>query len=299
MLFRSLNLNSSFYTGILSGSGNLAAMVGYMDGAVFEDGNDLYYYDPSLPYPPLPCANNGTIDCTLAPSASQFTSGPSSPSSLPIHTWDFANVWGYQPTINGGLPCLQWENPLCAPDADTDGDGITNSVEGAAPNGGDANDDNFPDYLQSNVTSLVSPVSSKYVVVQTTCTQNSSTSNSAESTTNKDPNYDYPSGLTGFTTTCPSEGYTAQITYFAYGSYDPTKTSLRKYNPTTGAYTTLMGANLTSTTIGGQSVLKGVYSITDGGAFDLDGTANGVIVDPVGAAIAATIAPNTGYGWRE
>ena len=183
--------------------------------------------------------------------------------------------------------------------ADTDGDGITNSVEGAAPNGGDANDDNFPDYLQSNVTSLVSPVSSKYVVVQTTCTQNSSTSNSAESTTNKDPNYDYPSGLTGFTTTCPSEGYTAQITYFAYGSYDPTNTSLRKYNPTTGAYTTLMSANLSSTTIGGQSVLKGVYSITDGGEFDLDGTANGVIVDPVGAAIAATIAPNTGYGWRE
>jgi citrate lyase alpha subunit len=32
-----------------------------------------------------------------------------------------------------------------------------------------------------------------------------------------------------------------------------------------------------------------VYNITDGGALDMDGTANGVIVDPAGPALAGSL----------
>jgi len=48
--------------------------------------------------------------------------------------------------------------------------------------------------------------------------------------------------------------------------------------------------------VGGQPVLKVVYSVTDGGPLDEDGTANGVIVDPVGLAQDAVGPPNTGVG---
>ena len=44
----------------------------------------------------------------------------------------------------------------------------------------------------------------------------------------------------------------------------------------------------------GQQALKVVYQVTDGGALDLDGSANGTIVDPAGPARLATGTPDTG-----
>jgi hypothetical protein len=50
---------------------------------------------------------------------------------------------------------------------------------------------------------------------------------------------------------------------------------LRKYNSATHAYTTVSGATITHAVTGGQNVVKVSYQVTDGGALDEDGTANG------------------------
>ena len=60
--------------------------------------------------------------------------------------------------------------------------------------------------------------------------------------------------------------------------------------------TLLFNSTFTLLTIDGQSVLKATYSITDGGALDQDGLADGTITDPVGLATVAVNAPNTGLG---
>lgn len=295
-----INLDNSFALANISATGGLAGgLVGINNASGSEDSASTIglYYD---------IYGTGQSECNTGPALANCTGvndGNSQPDyfrsntvNAPLNTWDFSSVWGTSPTINGGLPCLQWENASCNPAGDADGDGISNAVENAGPNGGDANNDGVADYLQGRVSTLVDSVSTKYQVVQTDCVENGSVGSSAESGTNIDRGFDYPAGLTSFTTRCPYSGYTANVTLYYYGSYNPSDFVLRKYNPSTGAYTTLTNATFSTQTIGGQSVLLAQYSITDGGEFDQDGVANGIIVDPVGIAKTATISPNTGFG---
>lgn len=58
---------------------------------------------------------------------------------------------------------------------------------------------------------------------------------------------------------------------------------------------TVPGAVFSTRVIGGVTKTIVTYSITDGGALDTDGLANGIIKDPVGFAIVPT-APSTGLG---
>jgi len=68
-----------------------------------------------------------------------------------------------------------------------------------------------------------------------------------------------------------------------------------------GSYLTIIGATITPATIGGVPTLVVSYQVTDGGALDEDGLANGIIVDPAGLAVlgaatpTAVGAPKTGY----
>jgi hypothetical protein len=301
-----INLDNSFATegAVTASLGQSGGAIGNMNGdSEFKVpvGNGVYYDQTATGQ--TECNYNNADPVLILTDCNAVNTDGSQPdyfknntTNPPLNTWNFVNTWGTQSSINGGLPCLQWENPLCNPDGDNDGDGISNSVENAAPNSGDANNDGIADYRQQSVTSLVDAVSGKYNLVQTTCTQNSSVYNEAEPTANRDKEYDYLVGLTGFTTTCPTVGATAKISYYVYGSFDPSSITVRKYNPNTGAYATVSGAQVGNTTIGGQQVLLVQYFVTDGGEFDLDGVANGVIVDPVGIGTTATIAPNTGYG---
>jgi len=178
-----------------------------------------------------------------------------------------------------------------------DDDGVDGAVEDAAPNEGDANDDGTPDNEQPKVTSLVSPVSGSYVVLESdSCTANSSVSINSESSNGvQDGSYNYPLGLLNFTLTGCSVGVTETITQYYYGSYDVSKLVVRKYNETTDTYATITGAVITAVTIGGRSAVKVVYTVTDGGALDADGIANGTIVDPAGIAVLGAASPNTGY----
>lgn len=202
-------------------------------------------------------------------------------SNPPLNTWDFDNIWMQHET----------DFPTFAPFGDADG--IASDVENAGPNNGDANGDDVLDYVQDNVTAILDPVTNHYVVLESDCTTNSGVS---MATAPSNTGFSYPAGLMSFTLQCQS-GATATVTQYYYGTYDASQIVARKYNPDTQAFTTIPGATVSNVTIGGQSVLKIVYSITDGGPLDLDGEVNGTIIDPSGPGVSSIGAPNTGLAY--
>lgn len=105
--------------------------------------------------------------------------------------------------------------------------------------------------------------------------------------------FSYPLGVLNFSLDCGTVGYTTVVTqyYFDEGDRDYL---LRKYNPATGAFFTVADYDLEETTVNGRRALRVSFEITDGGALDMDGLLNGIIVDPVGLARADVGAPNTG-----
>ena len=134
---------------------------------------------------------------------------------------------------------------------------------------------------------------------QTGCTNVTNSSATKESNlTTADPAYSYPVGLIAFTMNGCTNGGTATITATFTGSFDPSSTTIRKYNTSNNTYTTLTQSNsnlsLSTTTLNNQPALQVTYTITDGGALDQDNTVNGTIVDPVGLAAASVGVPNTG-----
>jgi hypothetical protein len=182
--------------------------------------------------------------------------------------------------------------------ADSDGDGVLDSVEVAGANSGDANNDSVSDDVQGNVTNVSDPVNTKRVIVEDanqSCALSGVTVAAESGNATADAGYDYPAGMVNFTSTCGTAGFTTTITQYYYGVTDNNYV-LRKYNPTTHAYTTVTGVTKQQVTIGGQTVLKVSYSVTDGGALDTDGAANGVIADPAGLASAISAAQSGGSG---
>jgi hypothetical protein len=183
--------------------------------------------------------------------------------------------------------------------ADDDNDGAPNATENAAPNSGDANDDGTLDSTQANIASYINPITNTYAVltVDTTCAINAASSAAESSNLVVDSGFDYPAGLMGFTVNCGTPGYTTSVTQYYFGVTNDNFV-LRKYKPNMTAYFNVNGATLSQVTIGGQMATKVVYQATDGGDLDIDGTANGTIVDPVGLAQSVVDVPNTGLGGR-
>lgn len=183
-----------------------------------------------------------------------------------------------------------------------DGDGVSEAVENGAPNGGDGNNDGIPDGRQSHVTSFISPVTGKYVTiaVSSACTLSSTSVVAEASRSMQDANYIYPVGLVRFTASCGTPGYTATVQQYYH---DPPSGDFALRKEANGIYATISGASITSQTIGGSPVLVASYAVTDGGSYDEDGLANGVIVDPAGLAVLVNNqrigAPNTGVGPQE
>jgi hypothetical protein len=210
------------------------------------------------------------------------------PSTFTDAGWNSTTVWSL---VNGAYPCLRWSDVSCADD-----DGVDVETEAAAPNSGDANNDGTLDSQQSNVTSVLSPTSNKYVTLESTCTSNYNVQIGGQAAGSPDGSYSYPAGLIGFVLKGCTVGGTATITQYYYGTYDLSKISMRKWQDNT--YKTVPGAVFTNVTIGGQPAVKVVYQITDGSSLDDDGIADGNIVDPAGMAVLAAAttvsAPNTG-----
>ena len=177
-----------------------------------------------------------------------------------------------------------------------DDDGVYNAIEGAAPNGGDGNDDGTADRLQDKVTSLLDPVSGAYAVLESSGCPGANTAVSIAPESggaSADGVYTYPAGLMNFEMDCAAPGDTATVVQYFYGSYNAAQIAARKYNAIAGTYQTIPGSVVSNVTIGGQAALKIVYQITDGGPLDQDGLADGTIIDPAGPAVlsAAVTAP--------
>lgn len=175
---------------------------------------------------------------------------------------------------------------------DNDGDGVRNTVEEAAPNDGDSNDDGTADAEQLHVSSLLNSQSNAYttLVLDDACElSNVRVAQTTELT--PDSGYEYPLGLLDFEADCGTPGFTTTVTQYYFNP--PTGDFvLRKY--ANGAYQTVSGATMTRQTIDGQAVLVVTYQVTDGGILDTDGLVNGVILDPAGpATIALTTVSST------
>lgn len=205
----------------------------------------------------------------------------------------FPQIWRTPPFVGGDDEDEGDDTP--APNVDEDN--ISDAVEAAAPNGGDANGDGVLDKNQPNVTSFVNTVTNKYAVLQSDCTGNSSVSvANAGGLSVKDGAFSYPAGLMNFTLACSTPGMTANVSMYYYGDYNAATVVARKYNSVKKEYATISGANVTNVTIGGQKAVKIAYAIKDGGELDQDGVANGTIVDPAGPGVNSVSAPNTGAG---
>lgn len=188
------------------------------------------------------------------------------------------NQWGFQDVTTSGS-------------SDIDGDGISNKEEFLGPNSGDADNDGTTDYIQANVTSFKGIDSDKYVVLKTSCNDNFNVQIGRESADSADSGFDYPAGLVGFVARGCAIGGVANFNLFFYDQ-DSGGLILRKWND--GSYRSLPGATLQQIVIGGKSVAKAGYQVTDGSDLDDDGTADGSIVDPVGLALSVVGVPNTG-----
>ena len=173
--------------------------------------------------------------------------------------------------------------------ADFDSDGVSDIVENAAPNNGDGNGDGILDSLQSIVTSYKIPDSAVYATFVTNgCSENGTVSSLSESNfVATDGNYEYPFGLTDFSLNC-SRGATVDVTKIVHVPDSADGLSVRKYRPETAEhFLAVPDSTVTNQTVGGEPVLVLNYQLTDGGALDDDGIANGIIVDPVGIARVA------------
>ena len=209
----------------------------------------------------------------------QYTQGSDEVSGSPFL------VYGISAGPNGIIYTINAESfkieILCDNDVSTDGCVSTGSAD-------------------NTVTTLSSAENATPITLsQTGCTTVSNSSATKESNlTTADPAYSYPIGLIAFTLNGCTNGGTATITATFTGSFDPSSTTIRKYNSSNNTYTTLTQSNsnlsLSVTTLNNQPALQVSYSITDGGPLDQDNTVNGTIVDPVGLAQASVGVPETG-----
>jgi hypothetical protein len=169
-----------------------------------------------------------------------------------------------------------------------DADGIDSEIELAAPNEGDVNENSYADSVEQNITSLVNSVSGGYTTIETTgqCTRNNSLSSvSEDSLGSQDADYEYPAGVVNFSADCLNPGETATVSVYFFSEDLPLDgTVARKYNSSTGEYTTIDSAVIEEVTINGERALKMTYDVVDGGPLDEDGLENGIITDPVGFA---------------
>lgn len=285
-------IQKSYATGVVSNnSSNVGGLVGGENDCAAEDS----FWDIESSMQPTSLFGTGKTTEQMKIKAT-FTDTANSTGLT--DAWNFNSTWNMVLTANDGYPCLTWTGGACTA-VDDDEDGIPTAVENAAPNGGDANNDGIPDSTQGNVASFINTVNNKYVAValDSACSLTAATTQSESSQAAQDAGFVYDNGLIHFTANCGTPGYSTSVKVYQYG-VSVAGLVLRKYNPTTHAYFTVPSATLAQQTIGGQTVAVATYAVTDGGALDTDGVANGIIVDPVGLAAGVVSVPNTGLGGR-
>jgi hypothetical protein len=271
-----LEVSNSFATGTVTGGSGFAGNAG--DFSITSNNN---YYDQTGTGSSVCSGGLVLTSCTGIDTGTQPNYFKGNHSSLPLSGWDFNTLWR---TNSSAYPTFRQLDNI-------DADAIMTTVENAAPNSGDANNDGTLDSLQDNVTSYTNAVNSKPTALEASsdCAITDVNSQAEGDNSVADPNFTYPAGLTDFTLTCDTPGSTATITQYYYDT-PVSGLVFRKYNANTSTYTNVPGVTLSQATIGGRLVTTATYTITDGGPLDDDGAANGSIVDPAGLASAVAVA---------
>ncbi len=168
---------------------------------------------------------------------------------------------------------------------DSDGDGVTDEVEDGGPNNGDANHDGTPDSQQPSVVTLVNEKTGKYNVVTATgeCSQfqNATSPNSTQISNLH--------GIWSFRIACSSAGGSADVKIYLDDMYGTDQWRVLKLNASLQNSLDISDrATLTTAQLGGNSVTVLSYRLTDGGDLDEDGSADGVITDPVAVQSVTT-----------
>lgn len=272
-------IESSYATGAVTGNATTGGLLGH-DAASCAISDS--FWDAQVTTQATSAGSATGKTTTVMKAKATFTDTATAGLS---QAWNFSTVWGMNNTVNNGYACLLWQANNCgASSGDTDQ--VSQAMEDGAPNGGDANNDTIADSEQSNVASFINSVTQNYVSLELddVCQLTSAGSGAESGNAVNDEKYTYLSGLVNFSADCGTPGYTSTITQHYYGATLDASTVLRKYNPVTKTYFTISGASLNATTIGGLPVVIATYTITDGELLDIDGQANGTIVDPAGLA---------------
>ena len=168
-----------------------------------------------------------------------------------------------------------------------DADGLDETIEDAAPNGGDGNNDGIPDSQQSNVTSLPNAVNGQYVTLVTT-TDFSNVMAIPNPSPADTPDSHFPVGFLSYEINNVIPGGATTVTIIA-----PAGTSFEtyfKYGPTpdnpVGHWYEFLFDGQTGAEFDGNTI---TLHFVDGQRGDDDLTANGVIVDPSAPASAGTL----------
>jgi VCBS repeat-containing protein len=158
------------------------------------------------------------------------------------------------------------------------------------PNVGDGNGDGIPDAAQPHVISLPDKVSGQYVTFEVqpeTCPITDVYTDVPDNYGKPDKNKPLPQGLIYFDLGCSQ----AQISvYYHAVSVVRRNFVFQKYGPTvpgdenTIGWFTLPNVTFEAVMVGGKSVVKATYTVTDGGLGDSTGV-DGRIVDPGGLGL--------------
>jgi hypothetical protein len=174
-----------------------------------------------------------------------------------------------------------------APPTAADADGVPDSIEAGAPNGGDGNGDGIPDASQANVTSTLAAgaPAGTYVTVAAppgTTLDAVETVDPASLATPPPPGSSLPVGLLSFVLYSLDN---PNVTISVYGGSTAGVTGYAKFDPATSSWSLL------------PSDRVHVYAdhvdvtLTDGGVGDADNSLNRAIVDPGGPLATDTTPP--------
>ena len=236
------------------------------------------------------CPGGGTVDtnCTglrttsPSPLDGSYTLGLS-PGLYSVAAFNFPNGYPNPPVLSSGtglVTIVQDETLVCdfvIGGGPPDCDGITDAIENGAPNDGDGNGDGIPDAQQENVTSLPNALDSQYVTVEAPpgMTLVGVEATDPATLSPPPPGVSLPVGVLNFEVHGVTPGATVSIDVFT-----PPGTSPNSYFKFDDPNWIDFTANAT---FAGDVV---TLTLTDGGAGDADGVANGVIVDPGAPAVA-------------
>lgn len=181
----------------------------------------------------------------------------------------------------------------------SDGDGVSDAVEDAAPMNGDVAGDASVDSLQGNVVSTIATYSNQgkevaedangfVSLVAESCSSVQRFANVSERDLDvSDEKYTYPRGIFDITLVCGEQSVTQEVVLYFDDATDTSAWQWRTYNKSSGEYVEFDSDKVRyeKATVDGTQVTRVVFTVDEGGVFDSDGQANGNVEIIIGPAM--------------